>query len=282
MSKFNPLDHFISFTQPLRVAPSTWAAHVPFAMFMVDMLRPAKIVELGTQYGVSYCAFCQAVKLLRLNTRCYAVDTWLGDDHAGHYGSDVLVDLKKHHDPLYTEFSHLIQSTFDNALDRFSNESIDLLHIDGYHTYDAVRHDFESWLPKMSSRGIVLFHDIAVKDAGFEVWKFWDEVTKKYPHFEFSHGYGLGILAIGREYPSELDLLFRESENLSLVKDFFLQMGSRTEKEYLLSGQIAEKERVLQEILNGRAWKFVTMLRRIRTWLYPVVGSKTNPNEGKS
>ena len=51
----------------------------------------------------------------------------------------------------YASFSHLIRSTFDEALANFGAGSIDLLHIDGRHFYDDVRHDFESWQPKLSS-----------------------------------------------------------------------------------------------------------------------------------
>ncbi len=164
MALFNPLDYPICFSYPLRAAFTAsarfWMEHIPLGMFLVDVLRPRVLVELGTFSGVSFCAFCQAVKELDTGTRCYAVDTWQGDPHNGYYGPEVLSDLKSHHDPLYGGFSRLIQSTFDEAVSHFENGSIDLLHIDGFHVYEAVRHDFEMWLPKISDRGVMLFHDI--------------------------------------------------------------------------------------------------------------------------
>ena len=222
----NLLDYPIALNMPHRMAQSTWFTHTPFAMFLVDLLHPATIVELGTRHGVSYCAFCQAVSTLGLETRCYAIDTWRGDPHAGSYGEDVLTELRQYHDPLYGEFSTLIQSTFDEALARFPNGTIDVLHIDGYHTYEAVKNDFDNWLPKMSPRGVILIHDINVRARDYGVWKLWEELKLKYPHFDFPHGYGLGVLAVGDNYPSSLNLLLEASETLPVIKDFFFQLGN--------------------------------------------------------
>src|SRR6266851_1016025 len=103
-ARFNPLARPVCLSDPLRIATTEWAGHIPFAMFLIDVLRPRVVVELGTFTGVSYCAFCQAVKELNLNTRCYAIDTWRGDDQSGCYGSDILAELRAHHDPLYGDF----------------------------------------------------------------------------------------------------------------------------------------------------------------------------------
>lgn len=128
--KFNPLDHPICFAWLRRLTSTSGGhEHIPFAMYLVDLLKPNVIVELGTYYGDSYCAFCQAVNELKLNTRCYAIDPWEGDPHSGFYRNEVLEKLRAHHDSLYGGFSRLIQSTFDEALAHFDDGVIDLLHM---------------------------------------------------------------------------------------------------------------------------------------------------------
>ena len=227
---FNPLDHPACLETPLWLEQTAWAGHLPFAMFLISALRPRVFVELGVDRGSSYCTFCQTVNSLSTGTRCFGIDTWQGDEHAGRRSSEMLDALRKHHDPLYSHFSTLIQSTFDDALANFEEGTVDLLHIDGFHTYDAVRHDYETWLPKMSSRGVVIFHDTMVRERDFGVWKFWREISEGRPSLEFEHSHGLGVLGVGDELSDGIRPLFEANKSdAELIRKFFSALGERFE-----------------------------------------------------
>jgi hypothetical protein len=229
---------------PARIPPSAWIGHLPFAFWIVEAAQPRMLVELGSHHGTSYLAFCQAVRHCALQTRCYAVDTWSGDEHSGLYGEDVFETLNAINQREYGGFSALMRMTFDEALGYFPDGGIDLLHIDGLHTYDAVRHDFESWLPKLSDRGVVLFHDTMVRERDFGVWRLWAELSARYPSFEFQHGHGLGVLLVGAEQPQALrDLVALPGTGVDVpVLRLFEALGTRLQPdpEPLLARRIDE------------------------------------------
>jgi hypothetical protein len=215
-------DHPLALMRPRVVPPYGWVGHIPFAGLAVDLLRPSRLVELGTHTGNSYLAFCQAVRTLGLSCRCTAVDTWQGDDHAQRYGDEIYQSLHARHEPLYGTFSRLLRGTFDEALREFADGSVDLLHIDGLHTYEAVRHDFESWLPKLGERAVVLLHDTAVHERGFGVARFFGELTTRYPCFDFRHSHGLGVVAVGSRVPEPFMAFLRRAQtNPEAIRSYF-------------------------------------------------------------
>ena len=179
--------------ESLRVSP--WQGHRNFVYDYFKYIKPKTVIELGTHYGCSFFAMCQSVKDNQLDSELYAVDTWEGDPQAGFYGNEVwdtvIATKHKYFEGQNTVFMKML---FNEAVKKFSDETFDLIHIDGLHTYEAVSEDFHNWLPKLKKDGVILFHDVdSEKKYGTNV--FWEETKQKYPcFFEFSHSWGLGIL----------------------------------------------------------------------------------------
>ena len=255
-------------TPKLLDKPSAWWRHVPFAFWITAVCKPRVLVELGTHYGVSYAAFCEAILRLRLTTRSYAVNSWAGDPQAGFYGDEVFGELRSFHDLHYSSFSELLRMQFDEANQRFTDGTIDLLNIDGYHTYEAVSHDFNLWLPKLSNRGVVLFHDTNVRRDDFGVWRFFEELSRTTPCFEFLHGCGLGVACVGAEAPDVVQELCRlDDDAIAAVRERFSQLGAVwvSANGALLEGQRhLERIQTLERDWTRRRWQSANWRRKKR------------------
>jgi predicted O-methyltransferase YrrM len=202
---------------------SAWHGHGRFAVWLVEKLAPRVIVELGTHSGYSYFSMCQAVDQNNIDTRCYAVDTWQGDEHAGFY-DDSVYDGVIAKNIQYQSFSTLLRKRFDEALEDFPDGAIDLLHIDGRHFYDDVKEDFESYIPKLSPKAIVLFHDVTVEERGFGVKQYFAELMKTYDGFHFVHSHGLGVLFFGVErsvFTNNLAMFTSDDMQLGYIRAVF-------------------------------------------------------------
>ena len=216
-----------SFTPREIPVPSTWESHVPFLYCLLNYFEPRRFVELGTHHGNCFFAACQIAKQPNRSMECIAIDTWAGDEHTGSYGNKIFDEFKY---ILKRDFPQgkYIRKLFNDAAKQFEQGSIDLLHIDGLHTYEAVAEDFTTWLPMLSKRGIIMFHDTYERARGFGVWKLWDEVRSKYPSFEFEHGHGLGVLLVGKNPDPHLKRLFEiasKKENADFLRFFFSNIG---------------------------------------------------------
>ena len=237
-----------SFSPESLRSPGAWMGHVPLAAWVIRQVAPSIFVELGTHTGNSYFAFCQSVVEAGLATRCFAVDTWQGDEHAGLYDEEIFTEVNAHNDGRYAGFSRLLRMTFDDALDHFSDESIELLHIDGLHTYEAVRHDFEAWLPKLAPGAIVMFHDTGVRERDFGVWKLWQELQAQYPkHIEFSHSHGLGILQLNNAPEARRqNWLGLDASQKDRLRTYFAALGARQVERFELNSELSTSR---QEVL---------------------------------
>jgi hypothetical protein len=218
-----------SFEPIATLVPSAWSGHEPYLRGLIAALRPRRCVEIGTHFGQSFFTACQAVEHLQLKAECVAIDSWMGDHQAGFYDDSVFTGFIHILRTRHPETGYYIRSIFDDAVACFDDGSIDLLHVDGLHTYEAVKNDFEKWLPKLSDRGVIIFHDTTVYEGDFGVWRLWEELKKKYPTFNLLHCHGFGTVYVGVQPSPVAKLLRRLSSDEGLgtfVNYLFRNLGS--------------------------------------------------------
>lgn len=171
---------------------SAWQGLQTLAYQIVLRYRPKVIVELGTHMGLSALAMGLALKELGEGGRLFAIDSWKGDPQASHYGDEVYQQFLERRKHLGLEETIVpLKMYFDEAKD-LVDRPIDLLHIDGLHTWDAVNHDWETYGPLVKPGGLVLFHDVNTRYPG--VTKFWRQMKKSKDCHTVLYSHGLGIL----------------------------------------------------------------------------------------
>jgi O-antigen biosynthesis protein len=289
VSGVNPLEHPVCFLRPSYIAASHSLEHVPFLMFLTDLVRPAVLVELGTFTGVSYLGYCQAITELDLATRAFAVFGRNGNER----GTSP-EELQVLHDARYGSFSKLVPTDPREALSEFEDGSVDLLHLDAGPEQGAVKREVETWRPKLSKRAVVVVGGIRSSDSTGGGAPAWDEMAAEFPHIEFPHSGGLGVLAVGQGLTPSAAALFESSnEELEALCRFFSILGERAsllldndrltlalqdrerraqrQSDLLLekSLQTADLHAQLVELKESRTWKVASSLLVLRGRVAP-------------
>jgi predicted O-methyltransferase YrrM len=166
--------------------------------------RPKVICEIGTFEGGTNFLLGQSIS---------SVDTIIGVDlfcaNVSLLSTFSKVG-KKHH---YIRGSSYSKETVQKVKNALGNKTIDLLFIDGDHSYEGVKKDYEMYLPLISKKALVVFHDIVedhftrfktqtINCAG-GVPKFWNEIKLQFLFKEFianpeQDGFGIGVLVIDK------------------------------------------------------------------------------------
>ncbi|MFI5460038.1 MAG: glycosyltransferase [Isosphaerales bacterium] len=295
-----------SFWTPRHLGRSCrWLGHVPFAFWLLDAARPRLVVQLGPGPANALLAFCQAIERIGIgsSTSCFAVSDGDGD------GLDGDVDprnVTESSSLLFSKYSFLVRATQDEALARFENGSVDLLHLTGPHTSDGARHAFEAWSPRMSDQGIILIDDTDRRECGGGLDRLFRDLSGRYATFEFPHDSGLLVVGVGKLLPPPVVGLLsstrstsgveniqrsyarlgqgliddRVRQSLEVINDEPLPEGAAPASGELTLEQIESENALLtertlqlsgnlQEVLGSRGWALVQKARKLRMHLTP-------------
>jgi hypothetical protein len=265
-----------SYWQPEYITTSAWITHAPFASWLMEVLRPRGVIELGTHYGFSCFVFAEAARRLGLDTSILALDSWVGDDQAGLYGEEVYESVAAISRSDYPDTVDLLRGWFSQSRPQVADRSADLLHIDGRHGYEDVTEDYEQWRSTVRDGGIILFHDIAERVDGYGVWRLWEELSAKYPSFAFEHGHGLGVLAVGEPPKGPLAELFTaDAETSSMIRRDYERLAARIERTVWLETKPAEVES-LHEVVDVLQHQIADLRREVEDLERAVKGYRSS------
>lgn len=164
-----------------KISPTQVVAEIRELYNIVRGVNPKYVCEIGTDKGGTFYLLCKAS----------------ADD-----GVVVSVDLpsRPHYSPerrrLYSHFRktskqtlHFIASdshrheTLDALKAYIGDNQLDFLFIDGDHTYEGVRQDYEMYSPLVRPDGLIVFHDIRTVREGCGVQQFWEELKQNIPNY---------------------------------------------------------------------------------------------------
>ncbi len=121
-------------------------------------LRPNTCVEIGSARGLSACLVGQALKE-NGKGKLYAIDphatTEWNDGNSIDSYSVMLANIEKFGVNSQVEIIRDYSSNVSKAWDK----TIDMLFIDGDHSYEGVKADWEAFSPHVKKFGVVVFHD---------------------------------------------------------------------------------------------------------------------------
>jgi hypothetical protein len=166
---------------------------------LVRLMRPGRYVELGVDLGTSFLTACEASRRENLGTHCLGIDTWQGPFlRVRCDGSAAFEGLSRFVAQNYTNAT-ILRASFDEAVDQFEDGSIDLLFMTELHIHGTLKHNFETWLPKLSRRAVVVLHGTRFFAEQVGNWHFFAEMRQSYWSFEFFDWHGLGMIVVGTE-----------------------------------------------------------------------------------
>lgn len=120
------------------------------------------IVEVGSWKGKS--AAFMAVEIINSGKKIKfdCVDNWLGSPE--HQGNQEVIDNTLYNifisniEPV-RDYINIVRSDSVAASKLYEDKSLDFVFIDADHTYESVKADIESWLPKIKNGGTIAGHD---------------------------------------------------------------------------------------------------------------------------
>jgi predicted O-methyltransferase YrrM len=168
------------------IRPSQIRDEIRALLCLVKSIQPKTMMEIGTNNGGTLFLW---TRVAQEDAEIISLDLPNGEFGGGY---------PRWKRPLYTSFAlprqriHLLQAdshretSLQATRKLLRGKKLDYLLIDGDHTYEGVKRDFEMYAPLVRAGGVIAFHDIVEHSfATCQVDRFWREIKSRFPSQEF-------------------------------------------------------------------------------------------------
>lgn len=173
---------------------------------IVDQMKPKVMIEIGTHNGGTLFLFSRVVSEQAVIISIDFPDARFGGGYTV-WRTPLYKAFKLTQQKLYLlrADSHKTE-TLNRVKDILKGREVDFVFIDGDHSYDGVKKDFEMYSSLVRKGGKMSFHDVLHHgEAGCEVGKFWNQLKQHgYKYNEIiadkNQGWGgIGVLEMNSE-----------------------------------------------------------------------------------
>lgn len=244
-------------------APSFCSGHLPFINWILKVLKPRSILELGTTAdGNSICMFSETNNKLNGNAIISAISE---------KSSAELSELASYLGNHYPK-TRLIHSSVDAVanLADYENDSIDLLYFNDFRSGEHLNKTLQHWREKLSDKAVVLIHNTNWISEECDIHEFWNKLLlSALPSFNFLHSHGMGVLLLGKERNKLLlQLSDADTSNDAWIRvSYKLQQAGRVLElqcqNISLEQNLSSMHGVLNELKNSKSWRLTEPIRKL-------------------
>lgn len=180
------------------ITPWQYLEEITALVEEIERLQPKRALEIGTANGGTLFLLC---RLAHPKAKVMSIDLPEGQFGGGYpeWKTEIYQKfaLPEQSLQLLRADSHRLE-TEQAVRSFFGKKELDYLFIDGDHTYEGVKQDFEMYSPMVRKGGLIVFHDIAEHPGSeCQVDKFWHEVKEGRDYKEFVNDWKQGQYGIG-------------------------------------------------------------------------------------
>ena len=198
--------------------PLVHSAFHPVARWLVDAARPRVIAQLGFERPSVYFALCETVERLGLATSCVAVEPLTTAPPDNVRLNAASRRARETHARAFGTFSTLARVPIEEIIESFPDRSIDLIHPSDPGGVARFQRDLDAWRTKFSERAILLLPQTNIPGREGGSRDFHDDLARRHPSFEFTHGDGFGLIALGEAPPERVRALF-DADGIPELRD---------------------------------------------------------------